>query len=383
MIVESLPVMLQLALLLFGIALTVYFWDLDVSVAEVLLVVTSVGLAFYGCVTIASTVWGDCPFKTPLSVILLKIPGWARKCVALAPVWLRRKAMTFLSRIRRPKKHTYLRDFLKRVFGPPDGTPPQVPHEDPSHVDDPMTLSNPVFWRRNPIFDPPIQQDLGASAAFWLLENSTDFPVSTAVAAAFSKFQWPSNYRSLTALIRLRDTYVECFRAPESKKTTSIKALESAAAYYVLYHAQLVWNTWESLGVEAEKLPPHLPPDLLLDHHNEEWKGYDVFEYLLHLDAGDRSEPVKSAQFLSYIAPYWFCGDSDTAIGLRPKRLQTLKKLVEVLEDSGALDPTTLTDCILCAGVAMDFPLHPEDLIRVDKRCVPLSSHVGGRINWR
>jgi hypothetical protein len=25
---------------------------------------------------------------------------------------------------------------------------------------------------------------------------------------------------------------------------------------------------------------------------------------------------------------------------------------------------------VLCVGAAMDFPLHPEDMIRVDKRCV-------------
>jgi hypothetical protein len=40
------------------------------------------------------------------------------------------------------------------------------------------------------------------------------------------------------------------------------------------------------------------------------------------------------------------------------------------LETSKALVPATLTDCLLCVGAAMDFPLHPEDLIRVDKRYV-------------
>jgi hypothetical protein len=80
---ESLPVMLQLALLLFGIALTVYLWDLDVSVAEVVLVVTAFGLAFYGCITWAATIWGDCPFQTPLSILLPKSRAWPRNFLPL------------------------------------------------------------------------------------------------------------------------------------------------------------------------------------------------------------------------------------------------------------------------------------------------------------
>ena len=387
LIMESLPVMLQFSLLLFGIALTVYLWDLDVTVAKVVLIVTSAGLIFYGCITVAATVWKDCPFQTPLSILLPRVPGWTREFTALARVWLRdwsrREAVMLLSRIERLKERVHPPNLLKRVFETPSKTAsPAPPDEDPPEVDSPMTLSNPTFWRRDPLFKSPIQMDIGASAGFWLLENSTDFSASTTVAAVFSEFQWPSHRTSSTALVRLRDTYVECFRGPESKKSARIKALQSAAAYYVLYHTQLIWSTWKDLYVEVEKLPPDLPPDLLLHQHEDEWDGDDVFEHLLHADAGDRLEPVKSARFLSYIAPYWFCGDSDVSIRFRPNRLQTLNELIDVLDKSRALNPTTLTNCILCAGAAMDFPLHPEDLIRVDKRCAPLSSCASHRFDW-
>jgi hypothetical protein len=172
--------------------------------------------------------------------------------------------------------------------------------------------------------------------------------------------------------------YMECFQAPESKESTRLKALQFAAAYYVLYHTQLIWSTWINLEVEIRKPSSYLPPDLFLYRHGDKWDGDDIFEYLLHVDVEDRSEPVKSARFLSYIAPYWFCGDTDPAIRFRPSRLKTLNKLIGVLEESQALTPATVTDCILCVGAAMDFPLHPEDLIRVDKRCVPLPSCVDG-----
>jgi len=388
LIMESLPVMLQFALLLFGIALAVYLWDVDVSVAEVVLVVTSFGFAFYVCITMAATIWRDCPLQTPLSILLPKVLPWAKEFTALTRVWsrqwLRRKAITLRHWIERLTEHGLLTNSLGRaskIFAC-GTTSPNPADEDTVTNDYPMTLSNPAFWRLDPLFTSPIPKNIAASAGFWLLENSTDFSAAAAVAAVFSEFQWPSHQPSSTALIRLRDMYVECFRVPDFKESTRLKALQSAAAYYVLYHTQLIWSTWMSLEVEVEKPPPDLPPDLFLHRSNNEWNGDDVFEYLLHIDIEDRSEPVKSARFLSYIAPYWFCGDADPAIRFRPSRLQRLNELIEVLEKSKALTPATVTDCIICAGAVMDFPLHPEDLIRVDKRCVPLLSSVDGRTDW-
>ena len=166
----------------------------------------------------------------------------------------------------------------------------------------------------------------------------------------------------MTALIRLRDTYVECFRAPVLNETTRLKALQSAAAYYVLYHTQLIWSISASPEARVESISS-LSPDLFLQHSGE-WGGDDIFEYLLRIE--DRTAPVTSARFLSYIAPYWFCGDSDGTVKFRPSRLQHLNDLIDVMEKHHALNASTITDCILCAGAVMDFPLHPEELIRVD-----------------
>ncbi|KAF9642147.1 hypothetical protein BDM02DRAFT_3073917, partial [Thelephora ganbajun] len=72
LIMQSLPVMLQFALLLFGIALIVYLWDLELSAAEVVLAITASGLAIHACIAVAAAIWSDCPFQTPLSVLLRK-----------------------------------------------------------------------------------------------------------------------------------------------------------------------------------------------------------------------------------------------------------------------------------------------------------------------
>ena len=360
-IMGSLPVLLLFALPLFGIGLSVYLWDLDLSAATIVAGFTCFGTAFYAFTTVAATTWIDCPFQTPLSILLLKVLPYKRESPALVCVWLWRRAKGLLLRIQ-----CFLTKSFKCVLEKFTGRA-----DTQCYTGDPyMTLSNPAFWRDDPIFNSPVPEDIAASAGFWLLESSPDFSAASAVAAAFSESQWPSHRHSTTALIRLRDTYMDCFRGFEPKKPSRLKALQCAAAYYVLYHTQLIWSTSNGLDVEAAKLLSHQPPDLFLHKHSEEWNGDCVFEYLLRNKFEDRSEPVTSARFLSYIAPYWFCGDSDSAILFRPSRLQTLYELIQVLEDAQALVPATITDCVLCVGAVMDFPLHPEDLIRVDKRCV-------------
>ncbi|KAF9782745.1 hypothetical protein BJ322DRAFT_168803 [Thelephora terrestris] len=333
-IMESLPVLLQFSLLLFGVGLIVYLWEIDVHASEVILAVTFIGCAFYACIAVFATIWSDCPFQTPLSMLLPKVLPWLKETAS-------RVGKAFGGK-------TTLNQVVLDVY-------------EKSY---PMVLSNPALWRQDPLFTLPLEKDTAASAGFWLLENSTDFSAATAVAAVFSEFQWPSHRTSTTALIRLRDTYTQCFRGPVFDRSARLKALQSAAAYYVLYHTHLIWS--RSKSCEFQELPAHLPPDLLLLHKdNDQWRGFDLFEYLLRID--DRSVPVESARFLSYIAPYWFCGDSDSAIKFRSVRLSTVDELITVLESTKALNPATLTDCVLCVGAAMDFPLHPEDLIRVDK----------------
>jgi hypothetical protein len=370
-IMEALPVLLQFALLLFNIGLIVYLWDLDRPAADVLLAVTCTGFAFYAGIAVLATTWEDCPFQTPLSLVLLRLLPWVKeiKTRVQARAWLRR----LYAALSQPKR-VEGDDHQMTPIGEETPTAQLLGNvrEDSTQDDAYMKLSNPVFWRTDPLFTPPLTIDTAAAAGFWLIENSTDFSAAAAVAAAFSEFQWPSHHHSIKALIRLRDTYIECFRAPKFDKPARLHALQSAAAYYVLYHAWLLWSESNSGEVEVEKPPSDLPLDLLLLHKDsDEWHGCDLFEYL-QLHVGDRSVPVKSAEFLSYIAPYWFCGDSDSTVRFRSGRLQSLDELINILKDSKALVPTTLTNCVLCVGAAMDFPLHPEDLVRVDKRCVLL-----------
>ena len=67
---ESLPLMLQIALLLLGCALSDYLWGIDITTASVVLGVTSFGAISYLFVVVAGTASVSCPYQTPGARIL-------------------------------------------------------------------------------------------------------------------------------------------------------------------------------------------------------------------------------------------------------------------------------------------------------------------------
>ena len=64
-VMESLPLMLQAALLLLGCALSRYLWEINIVVASVIIGVTSFGAIFYVFIVIAGTASASCPYQTP------------------------------------------------------------------------------------------------------------------------------------------------------------------------------------------------------------------------------------------------------------------------------------------------------------------------------
>jgi len=73
-VMESLPLMLQIALLLLGCALSQYLWGINTTIASVVLGVTSLGVIFYLFVVVAGAASESCPYQTPGSRILRLVP---------------------------------------------------------------------------------------------------------------------------------------------------------------------------------------------------------------------------------------------------------------------------------------------------------------------
>ena len=73
--IESLPIMLQIALLLLASGLSRYMWSVNTSVARVIISFTALGLLFYIGIVIAGTWSYECPFQTPASTTLRHLRG--------------------------------------------------------------------------------------------------------------------------------------------------------------------------------------------------------------------------------------------------------------------------------------------------------------------
>ena len=69
-VMQSLPLMLQVALLLLGCALSRYLWEINMTVASVVIGVTSFGVLFYLFIIIAGAASASCPYQTPGAHIL-------------------------------------------------------------------------------------------------------------------------------------------------------------------------------------------------------------------------------------------------------------------------------------------------------------------------
>ena len=69
-VMESLPLMLQFALLLLNCALSRYLWGIDMTLASVVLGATLFGVIFYALIVIAGTASANCPYQTPGARIL-------------------------------------------------------------------------------------------------------------------------------------------------------------------------------------------------------------------------------------------------------------------------------------------------------------------------
>src|SRR5258708_6896440 len=68
--VESLPIMLQISLLLLACGLCRHMWSINTIVTYILITLTALGISFYLGIIVAGTSSDECPFQTPVSTAL-------------------------------------------------------------------------------------------------------------------------------------------------------------------------------------------------------------------------------------------------------------------------------------------------------------------------
>ena len=101
LVIESLPVMLQFALLLLWCALSLYLWTISRTVAGVILAFTLLGLASYTFFTLAATLHYNCPYQTPPSIFTRSVIRYLTRSGATLPPLLQ-PLITFLPSTKKP-----------------------------------------------------------------------------------------------------------------------------------------------------------------------------------------------------------------------------------------------------------------------------------------
>ena len=131
--IESLPVMLQLALLLLGCALSRYLWTISRTVAGVIVSITLLGVTSYVLLTLIATIYYNCPYQTPPSILTQTTIKYIAYSNAALPRLLRSliPSLPSIKRFkraparRRPRSRNLLRDsrFVSAGVEEPEDVP--------------------------------------------------------------------------------------------------------------------------------------------------------------------------------------------------------------------------------------------------------------------
>ena len=202
LVMECLPLMLQIALLLLGYALSNYLYFINKTVAAVLVGFTSFGILFYLLIVSAATLSYNCPFQTPASLILrflIRFDDEHRKYLHRSRKWFSRLFSRKGSR-QRPKSGG---PYGLGRFGTFDGS------AFGDHFELPMAnMSEP-----NPLFNKETDWGgyvLDSNCIAWMFEMSMDADVIMAIMRFIPEVVWHAGIRSIP-LERLYDTVLDCF----------------------------------------------------------------------------------------------------------------------------------------------------------------------------
>lgn len=214
LVIESLPAMLQFALLLFGCALSQYLWTISRAVAGVAVAVTLFGVTVYMFFTLAAIVSYNCPYQTPPSLIIRVLVNHltqnysSRTCGH--PQQPLKKSSVKSPRLRTRKPRKLFRALLSggqsvlRRFGDIESVPREMMQIPLALVTSPDRIFEDVLidWE-------VCKADMRCVA--WVLDSTTDSDVIfSTVRFAADMIWYPEIAEALSPHI-LVDLFLECF----------------------------------------------------------------------------------------------------------------------------------------------------------------------------
>ena len=389
MFVESLPIMLQIALLLLAVGLSRYMWAINISVARTLLVLTASGVGFFALIVAAGTSSYECPFQTPASLALralgvhrtfrrlassLPLPGVRRRLRSfgrnLAYLCFRIRAL--VSRIKMTVSRTFHQyTALTRTARELAALPHQMLL--PRHVNAPVYTSQ--LWNLGPILK---AQDLSlprrtnradARCINWILDRITDpEAIDSALRLACTIRWYDDGVDSQPSYEDLNSVLIGCFGFDgKVRPGMRNRAYDSARVIGRLY--VLAWAKSETL---AGTMIPLQPPSRWAANATED---YDLRSTLCLLYAfshgGD--PPISEEDFVGISTAHttWV---SDLLLHFEWARRDNYETVLFLpallLRQKLPFPAIAVANILMTACVSLGWPINEEALLIDDKSYV-------------
>jgi hypothetical protein len=359
---ESLSLMQQFALLLLGIALSLYMWGTSRTVAAVIIVVTSFGILFYAFIIISATLFYYCPFQTPLSLILRHLMSYIRR----SPLWLDSHAHLYLESI-----STLVSSCMRRVK-----LWSMIPFVHSSTQDQSLRPEiEPLFGDLDVDFAISCASNrLDAHCLMWMRDSSTDPDVTMAAMQFIPEVEWsaaidvvPSLYQLAT---QLQEHYNLMNMHPATIPSTKNKAYATAKAFLHLYVQRRFIEGPVTLKDKDFNYRPaltfhpaakDLESTLSMMHHiavDPEWPLWWRF------NRGNIPSALQISSFSRIVLYHLFASNRDG--------ISETSGLDGFLEDlwlrSISLPLSTIANGMLICGLTLGLRIHERDLSVTDKR---------------
>ncbi|KAF8170508.1 hypothetical protein K438DRAFT_1854044 [Mycena galopus ATCC 62051] len=182
-VMQIFPLLLQLGLFLFSAALSIYLWTIHLSLAIIVLAMTSMGFICYIALLSCMVASPDSPFYSPIVPLATECILWVKSTVQWFTQWVYSTCTASHSEDTLP--------WFSRAEPPQNvGTQTELP----------------------PFTDPTsLKLSLKVPAISWILETSTDPNVLTAAAEVAVGLQWPIGIDLTSQLVNLRNEFLICF----------------------------------------------------------------------------------------------------------------------------------------------------------------------------
>lgn len=348
-VLEALPLLIQVSLLLFGIALGASIWTQQPTIAAPVVLTMAFGALFYGIIILSCVVSPTCPFQTTASTIL-------------------RFTLQSLSRSIR-KFHISLAGWVPSLlFGVASAS---------------RLWNDARGYDNDKDFGLPHKADAphDASAVRWIMETTTDPNVITSAALMVPEIEWPKLIDVSAAITQLRDTFLACFESTQGRQPklglhSKTRALACGKALIHLYFVRLDGRDMHQLffdPLESASATPVAtqPPDIswftfLVLKDTEMQFICDMIRSAFRLSLGHRPFvpriPDSYLAWMSYSIPHCLLHYKRE----RHLRMWAIDAITRLLVFP--LPPrAVIVNCLTAAALMIGIPVEEDALIRLDR----------------